>query len=1165
MWLLLALVSGSADLVIKVNDGPEVAGISFDEAFAKAEVSPAAVVKLEVVSGLFELSTLAETWDSYFPSMTTFVLGERVKLPGGQLPSLLFAGHHSIARAVLKSSDCRAIGPQCFLGSSIRSVEAMHVTVVQSIAFYDSMIEVFDAPNLEVVGEHAFHNSRIKEVNCGNLKSVGRCGYQMCAALTVFNGTQVTEIGNYTFHKCQLLKELNLPAVVVIGELVFFECSSLIEVSLPAHASGSHVFQNCDSLEYVCFPNIEAIPSHTFENCLELRNVSAPSCKQIGDFAFVRCLSLLFIDMPLVQDIGRYCFSEALIPYKWKNNSVTKIDEGAFSNTLIESIELNSVEFIPVKCFSQCEYLASVSATSVGMLGNESFSLCKALQNIDFGREVKNISSAAFSMCCSLNNIVFPAVTHVEHSAFFECLELENMSFPNLTIVESFAFQNCVKIPNVSLPKAINLGIGAFSSGCKIKKLELPRVVSVNNSCFYLCTSLDTLSLPNVTHIGHQCFESCLALREVDLDVQTLGNRTFMNCVSLRKVCVLRLVSMGSRCFAGCNLLDNITVHDLPNCPPYAFAELPIRRIIFPQLTRVEEYTFFNCEFLTFIELSRCVEIHDYGLAGINNIRALELSVYMPYVTRIGMNGIDDVSRAQLTCLNLNYLGDYAFGTVKNVALVGNLSNLVRVGEKVLTDSVTWRGRESGLNLPKLEIGGSYMFESYSRLFEHGKIELPSLEVVGDVAFNVFHMVNISLPKLRKCGRQLFGDKCRFLREFHLPQLVETSGILLGFSDEITHIHLESLEKAGGGTFYRFQNLESLVLPKGKWLGFSCCEHCTRLTDLTIANLERIDVSCFKNCESLTNITLTSVHTMGADAFAGCTSLLEVNLPLIDTIATTCFKGCVNLSSVQIPLCTYVGNAGFRYCANLVDLNMPDLLEIGEYAFENCSSLCCLVFENISKIDQGGCRNTGIQSVSSSSLRTLSDNAFSLCRNLEYVSLNGVSSLDGMMNGHFSYCANLRVVELKGLITVSITAMDIFTGCISLEVIFLGTSPPQTFNDYVFVATGRANITFKGQSVLNITLCLPTYRDYENYEDDANKEEWKHLSARKPLHYSSVCNSPDPSQRLTIILITTGTCAGIIILAIITTILVKLKRAKNRASMVEKDLLLTRVVISDFG
>lgn len=205
-----------------------------------------------------------------------------------------------------------------------------------------------------------------------------------------------------------------------------------------------------------------------------------------------------------------------------------------------------------------------------------------------------------------------------------------------------------------------------------------------------------------------------------------------------------------------------------------------------------------------------------------------------------------------------------------------------------------------------------------------------------------------------------------------------------------------------------------------------------------------IITKCNESAEG--NLTIPSeyngkpVTSIADEAFAYCFNLTSVEIPeSITNIGNYAFFGCSNIyiaieNETELPETpkglksviingngTVIGEEAFEYCSELETVELYNVAEIGDYAFFCCSSLYMSVFSELKTDENSG----GLKSVIIDGNNTvIGSNAFSICFELESVTLNGVSEIG---EGAFTYCIKLSSVTIPE--SVKYIDKDAFSYC----------------------------------------------------------------------------------------------------------------------------------------
>ena len=272
---------------------------------------------------------------------------------------------------------------------------------------------------------------------------------------------------------------------------------------------------------------------------------------------FSECSDLEYIELPesieeLGYDVFRGCKSlkEIRIPSK-----VVSVEDGSFSEcVLLESVELSNVREIGSAAFSRCTSLESVIIPDeVERIKSLAFRDCKSLASISFPNKVESIGSNAFEKCDSLKSVsVSSSVTSIGEKVFADCYNLNSIIVdPANNVYDSR--DNCNAIIETSSNTLI-----AGSNTTKIPE----SVTAIGNNAFYGYKLLEAIELPeNISSIGEQAFAYCRLLSCVVLpkNLSSVGKFAFYACSALESVEISSSVtSIGDHAFNYCNELTQV-------------------------------------------------------------------------------------------------------------------------------------------------------------------------------------------------------------------------------------------------------------------------------------------------------------------------------------------------------------------------------------------------------------------------------------------------------------------------------------------------------------------------------------------------------------------------------------------------------------------------------
>lgn len=211
-----------------------------------------------------------------------------------------------------------------------------------SEAFYEfKNIKVFKSEYCQLWGTNGstFENSSVEEVYLPAVETLYQTEFDECANLrTVYLPNVETVDGSQVFNCCTSLETLDLPNLTTFNSpnYAYFagRCPLLREVNMPKATSlpGS-AFQECYSLTYLSFPNVEEMGSDIFWKCKNLVAISLPKVKALPFRAFAECVSLNAEEgFDVVEEVGESAFEECTMMKTATLKKVTKIGKNAFKN-----------------------------------------------------------------------------------------------------------------------------------------------------------------------------------------------------------------------------------------------------------------------------------------------------------------------------------------------------------------------------------------------------------------------------------------------------------------------------------------------------------------------------------------------------------------------------------------------------------------------------------------------------------------------------------------------------------------------------------------------------------------------------------------------------------------------------------------------------------------
>lgn len=323
-----------------------------------------------------------------------------------------------------------------------------------------------------------------------------------------------------------------------IGPRSFQNAKNIAELHFPKHlrSIGFDAFKGCSNLRVVTFPaEMTTIGSGAFENtrCLEQVTVNS-AINHTNTDSWVDVFKQAGIDGPGIEiTYGPLC-KEASLGFACSN-----VKRVSFPDT-IESI------------------------------GPSTFRECTALEEINFGKGLKEIRLDAFKGCSNLASVTFPqslenitgfeatglrevvlpeGVKKIGRYAFRSCSNLRSVSLPDsIEVIEDMAFESCPNLSTVTLPSKVKkLGYSLFTNNYNLGVINFDCVEAVGSDVFlttmggkigvYTDGAVVNFRAPCKAIPANMFYYGCnIACVNIGDTVQEIGDEAFSNVTSLENV-----------------------------------------------------------------------------------------------------------------------------------------------------------------------------------------------------------------------------------------------------------------------------------------------------------------------------------------------------------------------------------------------------------------------------------------------------------------------------------------------------------------------------------------------------------------------------------------------------------------------------------------------------
>lgn len=609
--------------------------------------------------------------------------------------------------------------------------------------------------NVKTLGNDAFLGcSNVEKVKIpGGLIKIGERAFSGCSSVVEINISEgVESIGRLAFDECSALKEIVLPdSIKSIEYAAFSSCCSLEKVTLPSKLTeiADWLFSECISLSQVNFPDgLLSIGDSSFNGCSALSEIILPDkTKKLGAGAFSKCNGLKFAILPSsIEYVGGNAFFESKIAkiyiegshdislwavnwnkenrrviygfekyvindgiiYGIKENFAVVLEQPGETEASVELLDfviwkdkIYIVKVIADNAFSWKKNLTNIVISgNIEKIGDNAFSHCSLLRNVDFGQHsrLKSIGEDAFCDCSSLDKMVLPeSIVSVGENAFGCCNRLSILycEATEKSVVCGYNWNhndyhgkkrcpvvwNCKHndiaddgfvyyVADNGIRYAIKEGVAVIIQHEFVRgDIVIPAFIrykgedfcveKINHDAFRFCELLKSISIPeSVKSIGDHAFSGCKLLSRVifaeNSALESIGCYAFYDCLELTRIFIPENVSyIGKGAFDTCQSLVAIDVDN--NNKYYTSMEgvlynKEISELIKYPIAKIQD---------VFIMPDSVVRIYSNALVHVK-FRKIGLSRSLIYLESIAFCWCDNLTEIYIP-ENVKHIGDYVF------------------------------------------------------------------------------------------------------------------------------------------------------------------------------------------------------------------------------------------------------------------------------------------------------------------------------------------------------------------------------------------------------------------------------------------------------------------------------------------------------------------------
>lgn len=294
----------------------------------------------------------------------------------------------------------------------------------------------------------------------------------------------------------------------------------------PVHYIGDEAFRDLANITSVTIPDsVESIGDFAFDSCENLTDINLPD--SITSFGCQVLLGTAYYeDESHWESLGAQ--AEAL--YMCDHLYLIEVKQDGSGNEDID-IEINENTVLIADTAIACWTATSIKIpASLKYLGYDPFINVPKLesyivdpQNPDFSSQdgilYNKDKTQLLKVPTTKAQVTIPdSVTYIGNNAFSSCFNLQEIDIPDtVTYIGNDAFYSCVGLTEVIIPDSVTEMRSAFRSCVNLTNVKIPNNLKyIWQYTFSYCVNLKTITIPsNITHIEFNAFHGCFKLVEV--------------------------------------------------------------------------------------------------------------------------------------------------------------------------------------------------------------------------------------------------------------------------------------------------------------------------------------------------------------------------------------------------------------------------------------------------------------------------------------------------------------------------------------------------------------------------------------------------------------------------------------------------------------------------
>lgn len=443
------------------------------------------------------------------------------------------------------------IGNNCFKNSQTleRIKISEGVTAIGNTAFYSctSLYTLHYPSTLKDIGYNCFYNC--KSLEDGSLPEgieyIGMNLYNSCTSLVkvtlpdsikgcINTKGKVDDKIMSLFVKCSALETVKLPKNIKVIERMFPSCNNLKSFVLPEaleRIQGA-CFQSLPYLTEFKVPDtVTYIGNMAISSNPNLTKITLPKALKAYDDKGTRTKdddegldpnaingNTALKEIVISEENEAFSTSDGILYNKDKSkvlcyppmkedktytapSSVTAIEDGAFSGTHLESVDIHAVTTVGEGAFEGCKELTTVKwPNTILDIPASTFRNCEKFTGFTFYDGITSIGDYAFNNTGITEAVLPNSITKLGNYSVSSNDQLKTLKLPDgLTSIGSYMIVNNSAVTSLTLPsKLTSLASKSLSGFKSLKEITLPEgLKTVDYGCFINDESLETLNIPS--------------------------------------------------------------------------------------------------------------------------------------------------------------------------------------------------------------------------------------------------------------------------------------------------------------------------------------------------------------------------------------------------------------------------------------------------------------------------------------------------------------------------------------------------------------------------------------------------------------------------------------------------------------------------------------------